>query len=237
MGLTVRELKKSFRPGQEVLTGVSFSARRGRILGVLGANGVGKSTLLKLLAGALGSDDGTIHFDGEELNLQHAHVRNIIGYLPEELPLYPDMYVREYLTRVGGMHELRDLDERINEVLDSLGLHSLAHRRIAHLSKGFKQRVGLAQAVLHHPQLLILDEPTSGLDPSQMVSFRRLLAGLKEDRVVIFSTHLMQEAAALCDDILILDKGKIKAWCPLDEIEKRYEVGTVEALYMKVTAF
>jgi len=208
----LQEVVKSFG-GVRAVDGVSFSIDRGEVVGFLGPNGAGKTTTMRLITQALEPDSGTIEIDGQSVNLDSAEIRRRIGYLPESNPLYQEMLVGEFLTfmaRLRGIEEAR-IPDRIDPAVEQTGIADVYYRPIAHLSKGYRQRVGLAQAILSEPDILILDEPTEGLDPNQRVEIRKLITRLREDHTVLLSTHVMQEAQAVCDRLLIIHRGKIIA--------------------------
>ncbi|MDR2801955.1 MAG: ATP-binding cassette domain-containing protein [Prevotellaceae bacterium] len=218
---------------QKALDGVSFSVQRGEVLGLLGPNGAGKSTLMKILTGYLAPTSGKAVVNGFDMSQQSLEARRTIGYLPENNPLYPDLYVREYLQFMGGLHKLgRKLNKRIDEVIESAGITAEQHKKIGQLSKGYRQRVGLAQALLHEPPVLILDEPTTGLDPNQIIEIRQLISGLGRERVVLFSTHIMQEVEAVCNRIVIIHQGKLVTDMPLS---KDAGNASVEKLFRELT--
>ena len=198
------------------LNNVSFELKPGEIVGLLGPNGAGKSTLMKLLTGFLQPTSGQIFFDEQLLSENTKSVQQQIGYLPEHNPLYTEMYVREYLQFNADIHQI-DLSE-IKKVIDIVGLAPEVHKKIHQLSKGFRQRVGLAAAILHNPNFLILDEPTTGLDPNQLVEIRQLIKELGKDKVVLFSSHILQEVEAVCDRVIILHRGEILRDLPLNEL-------------------
>jgi ABC-2 type transport system ATP-binding protein len=202
-------------------------------LGLLGPNGAGKSTLMKILTGYLAPTSGKTIVNGFDMAQQSLEARRTIGYLPEHNPLYPDLYVREYLQFMGGLHRLgRKLNKRIDEVIESVGITDEQHKKIGQLSKGYRQRVGLAQALLHEPPVLILDEPTSGLDPNQIAEIRQLIAGLGRERIVLFSTHIMQEVEAVCNRIVIIHQGKLVADKSLSPTDGN---ASVEKLFRELT--
>jgi len=208
----LQEVAKSF-DGVRAVDGVSFSIDRGEVVGFLGPNGAGKTTTMRLITQALEPDSGIIEIDGRSVNEDSAEVRRRIGYLPESNPLYPEMLVGEFLTfmaRLRGIEEVR-IPDRIDPAVEQTDIGDVYYRPIAHLSKGYRQRVGLAQAILAEPDILILDEPTEGLDPNQRVEIRRLITRLKQDHTVLLSTHVMQEVQAVCDRLLIIHRGRIIA--------------------------
>lgn len=221
MSLVIDQLTKIYGI-QKALDNVSFTVDPGEIVGFLGPNGAGKSTTMKIATGFLPPTEGTVQVGGYDVALHPLRVKRLIGYLPEHNPLYADMYVSEYLRFVGKLFALRsaDLTRRINEVIDMCGLAPERHKKIESLSKGYRQRVGLAQALIHDPQVLILDEPTSGLDPNQLVEVRKLIKSISTHKTVIFSSHMLQEVQALCDRVVVISKGKIVA---NDTLNKLFE--------------
>ena len=204
--VSIQHISKSFG-SQKVLNDVSLEIPAGQIVGLLGPNGAGKSTLMKILIGLWKADNGKIS------------VPERIGYLPENNPLYEEMYVTEYLQFMAKMTNDKCQMTNVDALIDKVGLTPERHKHIRELSKGYRQRVGLAQALLGDPQLLILDEPTTGLDPNQLVEIRSLIRSLGKDRTVILSTHIMQEVREMCDRVVILDHGEIKADLPIDQID------------------
>lgn len=186
---------------------MSFSVKKGEIVGFLGPNGAGKSTLMKILTTYIDSDGGTATVNGHDVDADSKAVRQSVGYLPEHNPLYLDLYVREYLEFNAGVYKIGK--SRIDEVIELTGLTPEKHKKIGQLSKGYRQRVGLATAMLHNPDVLILDEPTTGLDPNQLVEIRRVIKNAGKDKTVFLSTHILQEVEAICDRVIIIDKGKI----------------------------
>jgi ABC-2 type transport system ATP-binding protein len=206
MSVNIAHINKSFG-SQQVLRDVTLEIPAGQIVGLLGPNGAGKSTLMKILIGLWRTDSGTVS------------VPESIGYLPENNPLYEEMYVVEYLCFMAQMAQIGDWRLKIDDLIEKVGLTPEKHKHIRELSKGYRQRVGLAQALLGDPQLLILDEPTTGLDPNQLVEIRSLIRSLGKDRTVILSTHIMQEVGAMCDRVVILDHGEIRADKMIDEVE------------------
>jgi len=211
MSVVVNQISKLYGQ-QKALNNVSLSIKAGEIVGLLGPNGAGKSTLMKILSCYLPPTSGTAHIMGYDVQLQSVEVRKLIGYLPESNPLYQDMYIREYLDFVADLHLLGNKkSSRVDEMIQLTGLEAELGKKIRMLSKGYKQRVGLAQALLHDPQVLILDEPTSGLDPNQLVDIRSLIKNVGENKTVILSTHIMQEVEALCSRVIIINKGELAA--------------------------
>jgi ABC-2 type transport system ATP-binding protein len=204
---------------QKALDNVSFSIGDQEVVGFLGPNGAGKSTMMKIISCFIPPTSGKVDVCGFDTATQSMDVRRNVGYLPESNPLYYDMYVKEYLAFVAAIYGIPNVDVRIQEMIDQTGLQVEQHKQIGQLSKGYKQRVGLAQAMLHNPKVLILDEPTSGLDPNQLVGIRQLIKQLGQHKTVLFSSHIMQEVEAVCDRIIIIDKGKIVA------DQKTFELG------------
>ena len=206
MSIEVSNISKSYGT-QKALDNVSFSVRKGEIVGFLGPNGAGKSTLMKILTTYLNADEGTAVVNGNDVNTQQKEVQKSIGYLPEHNPLYHDLYVREYLEFNADVYKVAK--SRIEEVITLTGLTPESHKKIGQLSKGYRQRVGLANALLHNPDVLILDEPTTGLDPNQLVEIRNVIKNAGRNKTVFLSTHIMQEVEAICDRVIIINNGKI----------------------------
>lgn len=221
MSVTVRNLSKIYG-AQKAVDDISFQAHAGEVLGFLGPNGAGKTTTMKVITCFMPPASGSVDVCGFDVEKQPMEVRRQIGYLPEHNPLYKDMYVREYLAFVAGVHQIRRPKQRIAEMIEMTGLEREQHKQIGALSKGYRQRVGLAQAMLHDPAVLILDEPTSGLDPNQLADIRRLIRQLGQEKTVIFSTHIMQEVKAICDRVLIINKGKIVADDTISQLQQRF---------------
>ena len=196
---------------QRALDSVSFTVNSGEIVGFLGPNGAGKSTMMKVITGFLHPEAGTVRVNGELVGENSLEIRYQIGYLPENNPLYTDLYVAEYLEYVAGIYRIKAVRPRVKEMIAMTGLEREQHKKIGDLSKGYRQRVGIAQALIHDPSVLILDEPTSGLDPSQIVEIRQLIRNISTKKTVMLSTHIMQEVEALCDRIMIINHGKIIA--------------------------
>ena len=210
MSIEVKNLFKYYGQ-QAAVNDVSFSVKQGEIVGFLGPNGAGKSTTMKIITGFVPSNAGEVHVCGMKVDVDNLETRKLIGYLPENNPLYLDMYIKEYLEFVGGIYKINKLKSRVNEMIDAVGLGIEQNKKIGALSKGYRQRVGLAQAIIHDPQVLILDEPTSGLDPNQLVEIRELIKTIGKQKTVILSTHIMQEAEAYCDRLVIINRGCIVA--------------------------
>jgi ABC-2 type transport system ATP-binding protein len=220
MSLEVSQLSKLYG-NQKALDGVSFTASPGKILGFLGPNGAGKSTTMKIITGYLKADSGSVTILGENALEQPKKVSSKIGYLPEHNPLYLDLYVREFLEFSGGLYGLKSsqIRNRVDELIKKTGLSFEQHKKIGQLSKGYRQRVGLARALIHDPQVVILDEPTTGLDPNQLIEIRNLIREVGENKTLIFSTHIMQEVEAICQDVVIINKGKILAASSLSQLQ------------------
>jgi len=211
MSIDIINLSKLYGQ-QKVLNDVSISLKPGQITGLLGPNGAGKSTLMKIIACFIPPSSGSVSVYGYDVMKSSLKVRQLIGYLPENNPLYPEMYVREFLLFIAGLYGMgKQSKVRVEELISMTGLTTESNKKIGALSKGYKQRVGLAQALMHKPQALILDEPTSGLDPNQLVEIRNLIRDIGQTRTVLLSTHIMQEVEALCQRTVIIDKGRIVA--------------------------
>jgi len=234
MSISVKNLAKHYGQ-QKAVDEISFEAKPGRILGFLGPNGAGKSTTMRMLTGYLLPTSGTALICGKSILTDSIEAKKHIGYLPENTPLYADMYVREFLTFVGEAYKLSNLPSKIDHIIKQVGLTPEQHKKIGMLSKGYRQRVGLAQAIIHDPQVLVLDEPTSGLDPNQLVDIRALIKTLGKDKTVILSTHIMQEVEAICDDIIIINHGKLVAHAPLEDLKKEYATSSLEEIFKKLT--
>ena len=211
----VKNISKSYGT-QKALDNISFSVKKGEIVGFLGPNGAGKSTLMKILTTYIAADEGSAMVNGSDVITQAKSVQKSIGYLAEHNPLYLDLYVREYLSFNADVYKVAK--SRIEEVIQLTGLSSESHKKIGQLSKGFRQRVGLANALLHNPEVLILDEPTTGLDPNQLVEIRNVIKNVGKDKTVFLSTHIMQEVEAICDRVIIINNGKIVADKKLDNL-------------------
>ncbi len=210
MSVSAINISKLFG-NQKALDDISFSITSGEIVGFLGPNGAGKSTMMKIITGYLPATSGTTEVCGLPVNEYSLELRKKIGYLPEHNPLYLDMYVREYLDMVGGIYKLTNLKKKTEYIIDRTGLAMEAHKKIGALSKGYRQRVGLAQTLIHDPEVLILDEPTTGLDPNQIVEVRNLITEIGKDKTIMLSTHIMQEVEAICERVIIINKGVIVA--------------------------
>lgn len=218
--IEVKNLTKIYGE-QRAIDDISFTASKGEILGFLGPNGAGKTTTMKILTCFIPPSSGSASVCGFDVTTAPLEVQREVGYLPEHNPLYKDMYVKEYLEFVAGVHKLDKKKQRVAEMIERVGLGIEQGKLIGALSKGYRQRVGLAQAMMHDPSVLILDEPTSGLDPNQLVEIRRLIKDLGKEKTVIFSTHIMQEVQALCDRVMIINKGVIVADDTIDTLQNR----------------
>lgn len=218
MSIEVKNLSK-FYGEQAAVNNISFSVGKGEIVGFLGPNGAGKSTTMKIITGFIPSTSGEVHVCGIPVDIDSLETRKKIGYLPENNPLYLDMYVREYLEFVGKIYHVPNLKKRVDEMIKQVGLEVEQNKKIGMLSKGYRQRVGLAQAIIHDPEVLILDEPTSGLDPNQLVEIRELIRQIGKSKTVMLSTHIMQEVEAICDRVIIIKAGKIVADSTASELQ------------------
>lgn len=210
MSIEVTNLSKYYGE-QAAVDDITFSIGKGEIVGFLGPNGAGKSTTMKMITGFIPASEGTVKVCGKEVSLDSIETRKHIGYLPENNPLYLDMYVKEYLEFVGKIYKLKNVRERVKEMIKLVGLEVEQNKKIGMLSKGYRQRVGLAQAIIHNPDVLILDEPTSGLDPNQLVEIRDLIRRIGKEKTVMLSTHILQEVEAICDRVIIIRRGKLVA--------------------------
>lgn len=210
MSIEIKNLTKYYGT-QKALDDVSFSVGSGTVVGFLGPNGAGKSTLMKIVTGLLSPTSGTVLVEGLDVTENINQIKKIIGYLPENNPLYLDMYVKEYLQYTANIYHLPNTDKVVDEVIERTGLEAECRKKIGALSKGYKQRVGLAQAIIHNPQVLILDEPTTGLDPNQIIEIRNLILELGREKTILLSTHIMQEVQAICHQMAILDHGVLVA--------------------------
>ena len=218
MIVETRNITKLFGK-QKALDSISFSVNKGELVGFLGPNGAGKSTTMKIITGYLPQDEGDILIDGQKVSGQNLEYKKQIGYLPEHNPLYTDLYVKEFLEITAGFYHLKNKKQRIAEMIELTGLEIEQHKKIRALSKGYRQRVGLAQALIHDPSILILDEPTTGLDPNQLEEIRLLIRQISKEKTVILSSHIMQEVEAVCNRVLIINKGKIVADGNISEVK------------------
>lgn len=224
----IQHLTKTYGQ-QNAVDDISFTAGKGEIVGFLGPNGAGKSTTMKIATGYLPPTAGTVRVAGHDVVTDSLAVRQRVGYLPEHNPLYLDMYVHEYLEFIGSVHGLKgsSLRQRVAELVRRVGLSREQNKQIGALSKGYRQRVGLAQALIHNPDVLILDEPTTGLDPNQILEIRQLIREVSEDKTVIFSTHILPEVTALCSRVIIISRGRLVADAPVAELAARAAGETV----------
>jgi ABC-2 type transport system ATP-binding protein len=230
MSIVVENITKKYG-NQLALDQVSFSIQKGEIVGFLGPNGAGKSTLMKILTTYITPDEGLAKVDGFDIITQKHDIKKIVGYLPEHNPLYLDLYVREYLIFCANAYHINP--NRVEEVIQLTGLTPEANKTIGQLSKGFRQRVGLAAALIHEPQVLILDEPTTGLDPNQLVEIRQLIKFIAKDRTIFLSTHIMQEVEAICNRVIIINHGKIVSDRPLKNIKSEQTIQVLEVEFDK----
>jgi len=228
MSIKVKNISKSYGT-QKAVDAVSFEIGKGEIVGFLGPNGAGKSTTMKIINGFLKADEGEVFVNDIDTSENKITSQKHIGYLPEHNPLYLEMYVKEYLNFCAEVHE--EPKNSVLEIIEKVGLVSEAHKKIKQLSKGYRQRVGLAAAMLHNPEVLILDEPTTGLDPNQLVEIRNLIKEFGVDKTVLFSTHILQEVEAICTRVIIINKGKIVADKKIEELQKE----SLEALFHELT--
>ncbi|GAB0157642.1 hypothetical protein CHRYSEOSP005_29210 [Chryseobacterium sp. Alg-005] len=230
MSLQVTNLTKKFGE-QTALNSINISIDKNEIIGLLGPNGAGKSTLMKSIVGALKIDEGEIIFNGLNVSEHAIESKKKIGFLPENNPLYLEMYVKEYLQFVANIHKIPQ--SRVDEVIELVGITPEKSKKIGQLSKGYKQRVGLAQAIIHQPDLLILDEPTNGLDPNQIIEIRNVVKEIGREKTVLLSTHIMQEVEALCSRVILIHKGNILQDCPIEEFKGKF--GSLEEAFANYT--
>jgi ABC-2 type transport system ATP-binding protein len=235
MSISVQHLSKYYGE-QAAVDNISFEAKNGEILGFLGPNGAGKSTTMKIITSFIPPTDGSVEVCGMDINKHSLEVRKKIGYLPENNPLYLDMYVKEYLRFVGKIYKIENLKERVQEVISLVGLKEEQHKVIGALSKGYRQRVGLAQAIIHDPEILILDEPTSGLDPNQLEEIRGLIKKIGKEKTVMLSTHIMQEVEAICDRVIIIKNGRLVANAKASELQSEEDTQVVFVEFDEVIA-
>ncbi len=231
MSISVKKIVKKYGE-QKALDDVSFEIQSGEIVGLLGPNGAGKSTMMKILTCFIPPTSGEASVCGFDVQEQSLDVRRNVGYLPENNPLYPDMYVKEYLEFVAGIYKIQNKKDRIAEMIDITGLEIEQKKKIGALSKGYRQRVGLAQAMIHDPRVLILDEPTSGLDPNQIIEIRDLIISIGKKKTVMLSTHIMQEVEAMCSRAIIINRGVIAADDSIVELSK---LGSIQEVFQRVT--
>ena len=218
MSIVVQNVSKLYGK-QWALTNVSFETKKGEIVGFLGPNGAGKSTMMKIITTYIPPTEGDVSVCGFDIWNQSIELRKKIGYLSESNPLYYDMYVREFLEFIAGIHQIKNKKKRVDEVIAMTYLEIEQHKKIGALSRGYKQRVGIAQALIHDPEVLILDEPTTGLDPNQLVEIRELIRKLGKTKTILLSTHIMQEVEAVCDRVIIINQGEIVADAPISELK------------------
>ena len=235
MSISIQHLTKIYG-SQKAVNDISFEAKKGEIVGFLGPNGAGKSTTMKIVTSYLAATNGQVLVNGFDVKTQSMEVRQNIGYLPEHNPLYLEMYVKEFLLFVGNMYGLKGIlvNKRIAEMVELCGLSAEQNKKIGQLSKGYRQRVGLAQALIHDPSVLILDEPTTGLDPNQIVEIRNVIKTVGKDKTVLFSTHIMQEVEAICDRVIIINQGQIVSDGSLTSLKQNNE--SLEDVFRKLTA-
>jgi len=234
MSIEVKGLTKMYGQ-QKAVDDISFSAVKGEIVGFLGPNGAGKSTTMKIITGYLLADAGAATVCGIDVKARPLETKKKIGYLPEANPLYYDMYVREYLDFIAGIHEIKDKKKKIEEVIAVVGLTPESRKKTGQLSKGYKQRVGLAAALIHDPEVLILDEPTTGLDPNQIIEIREVIKKLGQNKTILFSTHILQEVEAICDRVVIINKGKLVANDTLSALRSQSEKSqTVKVVFKEI---
>jgi ABC-2 type transport system ATP-binding protein len=234
MSIEVKQLSKIYGT-QKAVDQISFHAKPGEVVGFLGPNGAGKSSTMKMITGYMQADGGSIEVCGLQVTPNGILTKKKIGYLPELNPLYPEMYVREYLSFIGGLHKISNKKNQVEEVIQQTGLLAEANKQIHQLSKGYKQRVGLAAAIIHDPEVLILDEPTSGLDPNQIIEIRNLIKSLGKNKTILFSSHILQEVEAICDRVIIIHKGKIVADSLLEELKKSSQGLSLEEFFRRLT--
>jgi ABC-2 type transport system ATP-binding protein len=230
MSIVVTELTKIYGE-QKAADKISFSAKKGEIVGFLGPNGAGKSTTMKMITGYLTPDSGVAVISGINVAADPIAAKQKIGYLPEANPLYTDMYVKEYLDFIAGVHGIKNKKKRINDVIELTGLSVEQKKKISQLSKGYRQRTGLAAALIHDPEVLILDEPTSGLDPNQIIEIRNVIKNQGKDKTVLFSSHILQEVEAICDRVIIINKGKLVADDQLVNLQQKGSTDMVKVTF------
>lgn len=231
MSVKIQKLTK-FYDNKQVLNHISLEIiEKNNIIGLLGPNGAGKTTMMRSICGSLNYNSGTILINDINNKKYPEKTKKIIGYLPENNPLYQEMFIKDYLSFVADIHQIDK--KKINELIDRVGLKNEQNKKIKQLSKGYKQRVGLAQAIIHDPEILILDEPTNGLDPNQIIEIRDLIKNLKKNKIIILSTHIMQEVESMCDRVILLNKGNIIQDCMIDEFKSKFD--TLEEAFFNYT--
>ena len=234
MSIVVKDLVKIYG-NQRAVDHVAFEVNSGEVVGFIGPNGAGKSTTMKIACGYISATSGSVSVNGFDVERQSMDVRRNIGYLPEHNPLYLDMFVKEYLTFVAGLYRIGSASKKkVSEVIEATGLGNEQHKKIGMLSKGYRQRVGLAQALVHNPEVLILDEPTTGLDPNQIIEIRTLISEVGKSKTVLLSTHIMQEVEAICQRTIIINKGVIVADASVTDLKKQYNK-SLEDIFHELT--
>lgn len=224
MSIDIRQITKYYGK-QKVLGSVSFQVGHGELTGFLGPNGAGKSTLMKIVTGSIAADQGEVLINGRKITVNNPEIRKEIGYLPENNPLYPDLYIREYMEIAAGFYQIPHPDSRIMEIIRITGLESEKNKKIGALSKGFRQRVGLAQALVHDPSVLVLDEPTSGLDPNQLDEIRMLISQISHEKTVLLSSHILGEIEAICNRVVIINRGQLVADSQISSLKTNQAMG------------
>lgn len=235
MSIRISQLTKRYGQ-QTAVDAISFEVSSGNVVGFLGPNGAGKSTTMRILSGYMPPDSGKAEVAGYDVVKESMEVRRRIGYLPENTPLYTDMYVKEFLSFIANTYQLNNVKQCVADTIERVGLAPEQHKKIGMLSKGYRQRVGLAQAIIHDPQVLILDEPTSGLDPNQLAEIRALIKTLGKDKTVLLSTHIMQEVEALCNNVVIINRGRIVANDAIDDLKLKYNEKNLELIFRNITS-
>src|SRR5882724_1200602 len=230
MSIEVKDLTKIYGE-QKAIDTISFTVNKTEIVGFLGPNGAGKSTTMKIITGYLHQNSGSAMVCGINVKEQPLEAKRKIGYLPEANPLYYDMYVKEYLAFVADIHEISNKKQRVDEILNTVGLLPESKKKIGQLSKGYKQRVGLAASLIHDPEVLILDEPTTGLDPNQFVEIREVIKNLGKNKTVLFSSHILQEVEAICDRVIIINKGKLVADNTLSQLRQQQKNNIIQVSF------
>ena len=233
MSIVVEDLVKNYGT-QKAVNSISFSIQKGEITGFLGPNGAGKSTTMKMITGYLQPNKGSIKVCGLDVSTNTLNTKKKIGYLPESNPLYPDMYIKEYLNFIGGIHKIANRTKRINEVIELTGLGVEQNKKIGQLSKGYRQRTGLAASLIHDPEVLILDEPTTGLDPNQIIEIRNVIKAQGAYKTILFSSHILQEVQAICDRVIIINKGLLVADDKLETLQQSSNLKMVKVRFGEI---
>ena len=233
MSIVVEDLVKNYGT-QKAVNSISFSIQKGEITGFLGPNGAGKSTTMKMITGYLQPNKGSIKVCGLDVSTNTLNTKKKIGYLPESNPLYPDMYIKEYLNFIGGIHKIANRTKRINEVIELTGLGVEQNKKIGQLSKGYRQRTGLAASLIHDPEVLILDEPTTGLDPNQIIEIRNVIKAQGAYKTFLFSSHILQEVQAICDRVIIINKGLLVADDKLETLQQSSNLKMVKVRFGEI---